>query len=102
MESKPTDQDESPGWFDRKENVRKVLVGLFLGCALLVAIDVGFWVTGFDKHPYFKWEKWPGFYAVYGFVACVLLVLISKHVLRPLVMRGEDYYESPTEGGQDD
>ena len=102
MESKPTAQDEPPGWFDRKENVRKVLLGLFLGCALFVAIDVCFWATGFDKHPYLKWEKWPGFYAVYGFVACVSLVLISKHVLRPLVMREEHYYESPTEGGQDD
>ncbi len=94
--------EESPGWFDRPENVRKVLVGLFAGCALLVLVDLVFWMTGFDKHPYLRWEKWPGFYAVYGFVACVLLVLVSKHVLRPLVMRGEDYYESEREGGDDD
>ena len=94
MEPNPINPDEPDGWFDRKENVRKVLVGLFIGCAVLVAIDVVFWVTGFDKHPYLKWETWPGFYAVYGFVACVLLVLISKHVLRPLVMSDEDYYKA--------
>ena len=33
------------------------------------------------------------FYAVYGFVACVLLVLVAKYILRPLVKRGEDYYD---------
>ena len=104
MEHESNDQEEGRGWFDRKENVGKVLIGLFIGCGLLVVIDVIFWITGFDKHPYFKWEKWPGFYAVYGFVACVLLVLISKHVLRPLVMRAEGYYETKTnsERSQDD
>ena len=102
MENKPTEPEESPGWFDRPENVRKVLVGLYVGCGLLVLIDVIFWLTGFDKHPYLRWEKWPGFYAVYGFVACVVLVLISKHVLRPLVMRDEDYYDNDSDKGGDD
>ncbi len=102
MDRRTIDPEQPVGWFDRKENVRKVLVGLFLGCAFLAVIDVIFWITDFDKHPYFRWETWPGFYAVYGFVACVLLVLISKHVLRPLVMRGEDYYETDQKGGDDD
>jgi hypothetical protein len=92
---------EAPGWFDRKENVRKVLLGLFIACGLLVLIDIVFALVHFDKHPHFRWEEWPGFYAVYGFVACVLLVLVSKYVLRPLVMRSEDYYESKTDSDQD-
>jgi hypothetical protein len=33
-----------------------------------------------------------GFYALYGFVACVLLVLLAAE-MRKLVMRDEDYYE---------
>lgn len=99
MEDTPTKTEESPGWFDRKENVRKILLGLFIGCGLLVLIDIVFWLTGFDKHPYLRWETWPGFYAVYGFVACVVLVLISRYVLRPLVMRSENYY---TRGESDD
>ena len=102
MESRSPDPEETPGWFDRKENVRKVLIGLFFGCGFFVLIDVVFWITGFDKHPYFKWEQWPGFYAVYGFVASVLLVLGAKFVLRPLVMRDEDYYENSEKGEGDD
>jgi hypothetical protein len=41
----------------------------------------------------YKWEGFFGFYAFYGFVACVILVLVSKYILRPLVKRKEDYYE---------
>ena len=33
----------------------------------------------------------PASYAVYGFTACVILVLLGL-LLRRLVMRGEDYY----------
>lgn len=107
MKDNSPQSDELPGWFDRKENVKKVLVGLYIGCGLLLLIDLIFRIVGFDKHPYFKWEQWPGFYAVYGFVACVLLVLVSKYILRPLVMRGEDYYEklekkSEEKGGVND
>lgn len=37
------------------------------------------------------WLDFVGSYAIYGFVACVLLVLLGI-VLRRLVMRGESYY----------
>lgn len=46
-----------------------------------------------ERHVIFPWEEWPAFYAVFGFVACVSLVLAAKYILRPLVMRREDYYE---------
>ncbi len=45
------------------------------------------------KHPHFPWEGWAEFYCVYGFVACVVLVIVAKYILRPLVMRREDYYD---------
>ena len=47
----------------------------------------------FAKHNHFDWEEWPGFYAIFGFAACVMLVLIAKYVLRPLVKREENYYD---------
>jgi hypothetical protein len=45
------------------------------------------------KHPYFAWEEWFGFYALFGFGACVALALIAKYFLRPLVKRDEGYYD---------
>jgi len=74
--------------FDKPGNV-KILFRSFYS-ALLVLLAIEFFV---NKHPHFAWEEWPEFYAVYGFVACVVLVLVSKYILRPLVKRREDYYD---------
>ncbi len=74
--------------FDNKKNVNRVLYGLFCSLVLLLALE-----PFIHKHPYFAWEKWFGFYAIYGFVACMLLVLVAKYILRPLVKREEDYYD---------
>jgi membrane protein YdbS with pleckstrin-like domain len=74
--------------FDKPKNVTRLLVFFYAILVILLAID--FFI---DKHPHFAWEAWPQFFAVYGFVACVLLVLVSKYVLRPLVKRKEDYYD---------
>jgi hypothetical protein len=38
------------------------------------------------------WEKIPAFYAIYGFVACVVLVVIAKR-MRKVVIRKENYYD---------
>jgi len=73
--------------------VKVILFALFSACILVVLLDFLFLTGRFDKHAYFEWENWPGFYAIYGFIGCVVLVLISKYVLRPLVKRDEDYYE---------
>jgi hypothetical protein len=99
-----TRDPNSPLWFRKPANFRRVLYGLFGACTLFVLIDIVFFLTGFDKHPHFRWEQWPGFYAVYGFVACVVLVLVSRFVLRPLVMRREDYYDpsDTRKGGKPD
>ena len=77
----------------RPKSARRIIAALFITCGIGVLLDFLFLSESFDKHALFEWENWPGFYAVYGFVACVLLVLVSKYVLRPLVMRDEDYYD---------
>ncbi len=75
------------------KNVKRIVYGLFALCVAVFLVDFLFLLERFDKHALYEWENWPGFYAVFGFVACVLLVLISKYILRPLVKRDEDYYE---------
>lgn len=74
--------------FDNPRNV-KILLGCFYA-SLLVLLIIEWFV---HKHPHFGWEAWPEFYAVYGFVACVVLVVAAKYILRPLVKRREDYYD---------
>lgn len=77
--------------FDDPRNVRRVIRGLVAACILLLGLDLV--VHRHVDHP---WEDLFGFYALYGFVACVLLVLLAKE-MRKLLMRDEDYYERPPE-----
>ncbi len=82
---------EEPGkeyLFDKPRNVKILFVSFY--SSLLVLLGIEFFV---HKHAYFPWEEWPEFYAVYGFVACVVLVLVAKYILRPLMKRREDYYD---------
>jgi hypothetical protein len=72
--------------FDNKRNVTIVIWGLTAVCVLLFAAD---WVV--HRHIANDLEHLFGFYAVYGFVACVLLVLLAAE-MRKLVMRDENYY----------
>ncbi|MCG6879788.1 MAG: hypothetical protein LJE96_11670 [Deltaproteobacteria bacterium] len=87
-ESGNEETSEKKYLFDDPKNV-KILLGCFyasLGVLLLIELFI-------HKHPHFEWEAWPEFFAVYGFVACVVLVIVAKYFLRPLVKRDEDYYD---------
>ena len=74
--------------FDKPRNVRILLAVFFTVVGLLILLD---FVV--EKHPHFEAETYFGFYGVFGFVACVVLVLVAKYILRPLVKRKEDYYD---------
>jgi len=81
--------------FDEPRNVRRVVRGLVAACLVLVGLDLVL-----HRHVDHPWEGLFGFYALYGFVACVLLVLLAKE-LRKLLMRDEDYYEHANRGTKD-
>ncbi len=83
--SVPTPNDKHV--FDKPGNVRAVLMLLYIICALLGIAD--FVLHRHVEHPL---ESLPAFYAVYGFVGCVSLVLVAKE-LRKWVKREETYYE---------
>lgn len=87
--------EEKKHLFDDPRNVRRLIRGFFAVSALLLLVDfvhhrhLSFENSDVDFQP----EAWFGFYGIYGFVACVVLVLVAKYVLRKIVMRSEDYYE---------
>ena len=80
--------DEELGMFDKPRNVKRLLYTFYTCVVLLLIVDIFY-----HKHAIFDWEGYFGFYSVYGFVACVILVILAKYVLRPIVMRKEDYYD---------
>jgi len=79
--------NEKTYFFDNPRNVSLLLRVFYVLCGILFAAD--FIVHRHTVHP---WESFPGFYALYGFIACVLLVIIAKEI-RKAVMRKEDYYD---------
>lgn len=74
-------------WLDEPANVDRIVKAIYAVCALLFIIDFAV-----HKHGPFTIEYLYGFYGVYGFVACVGLVLAAKQ-LRRILMRSEDYYD---------
>jgi len=72
------------------KNIRRLVQALVICCVVLFALD-----GIIHRHTSHPWEEMFGFYGVYGFVSCVILVLLAKE-LRKLLMRDEHYYEEET------
>ena len=86
--SKNSEPDTKTYLFDKHRNVQILLRCFYVSLLILLIIELFV-----HKYAHFAWEMWPEFYAVYGFVACVVLVVAAKYILRPLVKRREDYYD---------
>jgi hypothetical protein len=74
-------------WIDEPRNVNRIVYALYAVCAGLFLID-----PLIHKHGPFAIEHVWGFYALYGFIGCVGLVLAAK-LLRIVLMRPENYYD---------
>lgn len=92
-------------WLDDSRNVTRVVYALGTLCAVMFLADLFY-----TKKAHFDIEEIFGFYAVYGFLGSVGLVLAAK-AMRPLLRRDEDYYErdhvrphdaGPADGGHHD
>ena len=42
---------------------------------------------------HFPWEKLPVFYALFGFVSCIALIILAKALGKLFIRRDENYYE---------
>ena len=96
-------KNEPKRWLDNPVNVKKIICGFYWLCGLVILVDLIFSLV-WHKHAIFKkeeslhfWETLPAFYGIYGFLACVGLVYVSKLMRswkgRNLLMRDEDYWE---------
>ena len=79
--------NDKPHLFDKPRNVALLFRVLYGACAILMVLDFVL-----HRHIAHAWERLPGFYGLFGFVACVTLVLVAKQ-LRRLLKRREDYYD---------
>jgi hypothetical protein len=82
-----TPDDERTYWLDHARNINKIVWSLVALCIVLLAFELLA-----DRYGPFPVEHTFGFYAVFGFVASLVVVLVTR-LLRPVVARREDYYD---------
>ena len=78
---------ENQHLFDNPRNVSLVSGGLHIVCLLLILLEFIL-----HRHAAREWESFTGFYALFGFTACVAIVLAAKQ-LRKILKRRKDYYD---------
>ena len=79
---------EEPHWYDNKRNIKRILYTIYVICAALFLAEFFY-----HKHAFFSFDSWFSFYAIYGFIMSVGLVIGAK-VIRIFLMRREHYYDS--------
>ena len=82
-----TDKKKDRQDLPRNAGLRRILKWFYVVCAVVVVLDLVI-----HRHIYHPWESLLFFYCVFGFVACVILVIVAKWMRKPL-MRSEDYYD---------
>jgi hypothetical protein len=88
----PATQKNRPLYWVTREAARRALIALHAIALLVVLIELAI-PFGVDGHGVERVHALasPASYAIYGFVACVVLVLVGR-ALRRVVMRDERYY----------
>ncbi|BCS87605.1 hypothetical protein [Pseudodesulfovibrio sediminis] len=70
------------------ENWKVWRIIFFVTLALLLVLNVPF-VT---HHPHFGLDKYPGFFAGFGLIVGLVMVILMKKIVQPFIARKEDYY----------
>jgi hypothetical protein len=79
--------DKKKHWLVRPENILRLWI-VFIAI-LIVCVAGDFFI---HQHAYFGLDGTFGFYAWYGFVTCVLMIVVAK-VLGILIKRPDNYYD---------
>lgn len=70
------------------ENWKAWRIIFFVTLAVLLVLNVPF-VT---HHPHFGLDKYPGFFAAFGLIVGLGMVIVMKKIIQPFIARKEDYY----------
>lgn len=85
-----SDKPSSDHWLVRPESIVVLWKILIAVLALTVLAQAFIYVKG-----YFVVDGWFGFGAAYGFISCLIMVLVAKG-LGYLLKRDETYYQEPS------
>jgi len=83
-------RDGASHWLVQPKTIR--LLWWISGIVLALTVIAQIWI---HIHAYFTVDGWPGFYAGFGFLSCVAMVIFAK-ALGWALKRPDDYYDKPT------
>ena len=72
------------------EFFRTKTIKRFAYAVLIFIFVIDFFISRHEIH--FFGDRIPGFWSLFGFVACILIILISKWIGRLGIMQDEKYY----------
>jgi hypothetical protein len=75
-----------------RRNLKTVIRIAWVVLALLVVADAIPAIVD-KEHAHTRAEHLPGFWSIFGFVGCVLIILVSKAYGHAGIMKPEDYYD---------
>jgi len=73
------------------EKLRTKKVKKFAYSILVLLVAADFIIPRHEIH--FFGDKIPGFWSLYGFISCVLIIVVSKWLGQHWLVRDEDYYD---------
>ncbi len=73
-----------------QKHLKTVVRLCYVALALLV---VGDWFLVDKEHAHTAPEHWFGFWSAFGFIACLLIIFVSKWFGHRGIMTREDYYD---------
>jgi len=71
-----------------RDNLKTIKTIMYALMALTIAVD--FLIPRHEPH--FFGDKIPGFWSVFGFVGCILLIKVMKGLAHTILGQREDYY----------
>jgi hypothetical protein len=75
-----------------RRHLKRVVWSCYGLLALLVAIDALPFLVD-KEHAHTAAERWPGFWSLFGFLACTAIIFLSKWYGHAGIMKREDYYD---------
>ena len=72
--------------------MKRIWITVFIS-ALILSFVADFLLNLGDSHGEFLWSHILGFFAIFGFVGCMAIVVVSKLLGHYWLQRKEDYYD---------
>ncbi len=65
---------------------------IFIIVFILISLGADLLIPHHTEHTFFWWHKLPGFELIYGFIGCVVIIIVSKFIGQIWLQKKEDYY----------